>query len=211
MFVTILSAAAVALASYFLGCVNGAIIASRVFYHDDVRKHGSGNAGLTNYYRTYGPKTIWCVLLIDMLKALIAVLIGGSVFGLVLKAETLGKFFAALFCIVGHMFPVFYKFEGGKGILSSGMVLLMLDWRIAVVGWGLFLLMVLLTRYVSLGSVAAALSFPITTWVCYGAMPGVMICAVIMAALVLWAHRSNIKRLLQGRENKFRLHPETKS
>jgi len=198
-----------AAAAYLLGCSNGAIITSHLFYRDDVRKHGSGNAGLTNFYRTYGAKYALCVIAVDMLKAAAAVWLGGEVLGTVLGWTIFGKYFAALFCVIGHMFPAFYAFKGGKGILCSGTLLLCLDWRIAVVGWALFLLLWLTTRYVSLGSVIAALSFSVMTAVIYGKeyqASAIWILSVMIALLVLWAHRENIVRLLRGQESKFHFH-----
>ena len=127
---------AVAVLSYLLGCINGAIATSHIFYHDDVRRHGSGNAGLTNFYRNYGAKCAPMVIAFDMLKAVGAVLLGNYFLGYLLGWGAAGKYFGALFCVIGHMFPVFYGFKGGKGILCSGTLLLLLDWRIALVGWG---------------------------------------------------------------------------
>ena len=127
---------AVAVLSYLLGCINGAIATSHIFYHDDVRRHGSGNAGLTNFYRNYGARCAPMVIAFDMLKAVGAVLLGNYFLGYLLGWGAAGKYFGALFCVIGHMFPVFYGFKGGKGILCSGTLLLLLDWRIALVGWG---------------------------------------------------------------------------
>lgn len=196
----------IALVSYFLGCINGAVLTSKLFYHDDVRHYGSGNAGLTNFYRTYGAKYALCVIVLDMGKAAAAV--GFSM--LLLRfygadAELLlsGKYLAGLFCLIGHVFPVTEHFKGGKGILCCGTLLLCLDWRIALPAWGLFLVIVLLTRYVSLGSVCAAVSFPIMTHIVY-ASARLDTVSVLMAALVIWAHRENIVRLLHGTESKFR-------
>ena len=124
----------VAAGSYLAGCCNGAIITSFLFYHDDIRKHGSHNAGLTNFYRVYGGKFAVSVILIDMLKAFVAVKLGSIVFGEYLGLRLEGEYFSALFCVIGHIFPAFYSFKGGKGILCSGTLLLLLDWRIAAVG-----------------------------------------------------------------------------
>ena len=197
--------ALVAVLSYLLGCINGAIATSHIFYHDDVRRHGSGNAGLTNFYRNYGAKCAPMVIAFDMLKAVGAVLLGNYFLGYLLGWGAAGKYFGALFCVIGHMFPVFYGFKGGKGILCSGTLLLLLDWRIALVGWGAFVVLWLTTRYVSLGSVAAAISFPITTYFVFhdGYSTALSVC---ISLLVLWAHRSNIKRLLNGTESKFHFH-----
>lgn len=133
--------ALVAVLSYLLGCINGAIATSHIFYHDDVRRHGSGNAGLTNFYRNYGAKCAPMVIAFDMLKAVGAVLLGNYFLGYLLGWGAAGKYFGALFCVIGHMFPVFYGFKGGKGILCSGTLLLLLDWRIALVGWGAFVVL----------------------------------------------------------------------
>ena len=108
---------AVAVLSYLLGCINGAIATSHIFYHDDVRRHGSGNAGLTNFYRNYGAKCAPMVIAFDMLKAVGAVLLGNYFLGYLLGWGAAGKYFGALFCVIGHMFPVFYGFKGGKGVL----------------------------------------------------------------------------------------------
>lgn len=126
----------VAAGSYLAGCCNGAIITSFLFYKDDIRKYGSHNAGLTNFYRVYGGKFAVCVILVDMLKAFVAVKLGSVVFDAYLGLRLEGEYFSALFCVIGHIFPAFYSFKGGKGILCSGTLLLLLDWRIAAVGWG---------------------------------------------------------------------------
>lgn len=200
--------ALLALVGYVLGCANGAILTSKIFYHDDVRAHGSGNAGLTNFYRTYGGRLVLCVIAIDMLKAVAAVQLGGAILG-----GALGKYFMGFCCMLGHMFPAPYGFKGGKGILSSGTLLLCLDWRVALVSWGAFLVLVLLTRYVSLGSVAAALLLPVTTFLVYrreAGFPWIMLFGALIGGMVTWAHRENIKRLLNGTENKFTLHRSDK-
>ena len=175
----------VAAGSYLAGCCNGAIITSFLFYHDDIRKHGSHNAGLTNFYRVYGGKFAVCVILIDMLKAFVAVKLGSIVFGEYLGLRLEGEYFSALFCVIGHIFPAFYSFKGGKGILCSGTLLLLLDWRIAAVGWGLFLLLWLTTRYVSLGSVTGAFSFPVTTLLFFRGNWTVFALSLAIAALVI--------------------------
>ena len=197
--------ALVAVLSYLLGCINGAIATSHLFYHDDVRRHGSGNAGLTNFYRNYGAKCAPMVIAFDMLKAVGAVLLGNYFLGYLLGWGAAGKYFGALFCVIGHMFPVFYGFKGGKGILSGGTIVWMIDWRIGLVVWVGFLLLFLLTKYVSLGSVWAGASFPFATWYFYPD-PVIVLLAFLLGALILWKHRSNIVRLIHGNENKFSVH-----
>lgn len=198
----VLVAVVTALASYFLGCFNGAVIVSKYILRDDVRNHGSGNAGLTNFYRTFGGPLTAVVILTDVLKAVIAVFLGQWLFG---GLYVLGKYWAGLFCLLGHMFPCMFHFKGGKGILSGGTIAIMIDWRIALVVWGGFLLLTILTRYVSLGSLWAGASFPFISWYCYPNTV-IVILAFACGGLVVWQHRANIKRLLSGTENKFSLH-----
>ena len=196
----------IALVSYFLGCINGAVLTSKIFYHDDVRRHGSGNAGLTNFYRTYGAKYAPLVIALDMGKAVLAVGFAAAlmrVYGADAELLLLNKYLAGLFCLIGHMFPVTEHFKGGKGVLCCATLLLCLDWRIALPAWGAFFVLLLLTRYVSLGSVCAAASFPIMTHVVYANAYSDVI-SLLMALLVIYGHRTNILRLLHGTENKFR-------
>ena len=117
----------------------------------------------------------------------------------------LGKYWAALFCLLGHMFPCMFHFRGGKGILSGGTIAIMLDWRIALVVWGGFLILAVATRYVSLGSVWAGASFPFASLYVYRD-PVIFVLAVVIGGLVVWKHRGNIQRLLAGTESKFSLH-----
>ena len=209
-----------AVAAYLCGCFNGAIFTSRLFFHDDVRTHGSGNAGLTNFYRTYGARYALLVIACDMLKAVAAVSLAawlGARFDprmlpdLPLTAAEQAeyvlhfKYWAGFFCVVGHMFPCTAKFRGGKGILCSATLTLLLDWRIALVCWSLFAVLWLTTRYVSLGSVAAAVSLPFTTYFVFH-NTACTVLGTCISLLVLWAHRSNIKRLLSGTESKFHFH-----
>ena len=190
-------------ACYLLGCFNGAVIVSKYILRDDVRNHGSGNAGLTNFYRTFGGPLTAVVILTDVLKAVIAVLLGSWLLGFI--DPLFGKYWAGLFCLLGHMFPCMFHFKGGKGILSGGTIAIMIDWRIALVVWGGFLLLTILTRYVSLGSLWAGASFPFVTWYCYP-NPVIVVLGFACGGLVVWQHRANIKRLLSGTENKFSLH-----
>lgn len=210
----------VAIISYFCGCFNGAVIVSKYILRDDVRTHGSGNAGLTNFYRTFGGPLTLVVILTDVLKAVVAILIAvkiGSGYdprimpdfpldeATVAYFVVLFKYWAGLWCLLGHMFPCMFHFKGGKGILSGGAIAIMIDWRIALVVWGGFLILAVLTRYVSLGSCWAGASFPFATWFVYHNVVITVLGAVI-GCLILYMHRGNIKRLLTGTENKFSLH-----
>jgi len=193
-----------AIISYLLGCFNGAVIVSKYILRDDVRDHGSGNAGLTNFHRTFGGGLTFVVILCDVLKAVAAVLVGMAIFRAIGAERFLveAKYWAGLFCLLGHMFPAMFKFKGGKGILSGGTIAIMIDWRIALVVWGGFLILVALTRYVSLGSCWAGASFPFATaFVFHNWL--ITLLSAICGGLVLWQHRGNIKRLINGTESKL--------
>ena len=194
------------LLGYFLGCLNGSVMVSHFIIRDDVRQHGSGNAGLTNFYRTYGAKYALGVILFDMGKTVIACLLGGFLLKNAMQDWTLGVLIGGLGCELGHMFPVFFGFKGGKGILSGGTLVWLLDWRVALIAWGLFAALWLATKYVSLGSVSAAVSMPIATWFFCGHSALYTALAAVIAALVVWCHRENIRRLVRGEERKFRWH-----
>lgn len=199
-------AAVVVLVSYFLGCINGSVMVSHFIIKDDVRSHGSGNAGLTNFYRTYGAKYALLVIAIDMGKTALAALIGGLMFSHLFQDWTLGVLLAGLGCELGHMFPVFFGLKGGKGILSGGILVWFLDWRVGLIAWSLFIVLWLATRYVSMGSIFAASSMPISSLFFLDLKWYHIVLSFIVAGLVVFCHRENIKRLLTGTENKFKWH-----
>lgn len=205
---------AAAVIAYFCGCFNGAVIVSKYILRDDVRTHGSGNAGLTNFYRTFGGPLTFVVILTDVLKAVVALLIGRwllvghlPALAMLMNApeQAYSDYWCGLFCLLGHMFPCMFQFKGGKGILSGGTIAIMIDWRIAVVVWGGFLILTALTRYVSLGSLWAGASFPFISWYCYPQTP-IVVLAFCLGGLIVWKHRANIQRLLAGNENKLSFH-----
>ena len=201
-----LAAVGIAVLAYFLGCFNGAVVVSRYILRDDVRNHGSGNAGLTNFYRTFGGPLTLVVILSDAVKAVVAVLFAMWIAGSISpELIALSKYWAGLFCLLGHMFPVTFQFRGGKGILSGGTIALMMDWRVALVVWGGFLILAIATRYVSLGSCWAGLSFPFVTWFVYQDEL-IAVLAVIIGGLILFKHRGNMVRIAKGTESKFALH-----
>ena len=207
--VFVLPALLSAAAAYFCGCFNGAVIVSKYILRDDIRTHGSGNAGLTNFFRTFGGPLTFAVILCDVLKAVIAIWAGMLLFRQMAVDDafvmTLAKYWAGLWCLLGHMFPCMFHFKGGKGILSGGTIAIMIDWRIALVVWGGFLVLAVLTRYVSLGSLWAGASFPFATWFVHRD-PVILALSVVIGGLILYMHRGNIHRLLTGTENKFSVH-----
>ena len=191
--VAILVCAAIA---YLLGSVNVSILISKCFYHDDIRLHGSGNAGATNVMRTYGKKMAAMTFGGDFLKAAIASVAGRMVFGYY------GAMIAGLFCIVGHIFPCFYKFKGGKGIVTACAMVLLTNWRVFLVLLAIFILVVIITKFISLGSVVAMAAYPIVLDRIGPKGYSVLIAMVVMA-LCIYAHRSNIKRIMNHEESRF--------
>ncbi len=205
--VTLLLVCAVA---YLLGSVNTSILISH-FYGTDIRNHGSGNAGATNTLRTLGKKAAVMVVLGDAFKGVLAVVIGGFLVKLsanlgasVYQNMELYRCAAGFFAILGHNFPVYFKFRGGKGILTSAAVVAALEPVIFFCLIGLFLVLVIATKYVSLGSVCAALGLMILPAVILGSdhLPFIIF-GVCDGALAIFMHRGNIVRLLQGKESKL--------
>ena len=192
-----------ALVGYFLGNLNGAVCVSALM-HDDVRAHGSGNAGLTNFIRNYGTGRAMLVILIDAGKAVLACLAGGlllSKYGMYTEGTAIG----GVAVMLGHDFPALLGFRGGKGILSGLFIALMVDWRIGVLILGVFAVVYLLTWYVSLGSVLAAITFAAGFVVLHANNLTVMLCGVFMGLMTVFMHRGNIARLLKGQERKTSL------
>ena len=201
---TALRLIAIAVISYVLGGVNGAILISRFVYHKDVRKYGSGNAGLTNFYRTFGLGSAAGVILIDVLKSVLAVLLGGWIMRSTGAAEV-GRLFAGFCLILGHIFPAFYRFHGGKGALCGLIMSFLVDWRVGLCVIVTFLIVVVFTRYVSLGSMLGALACPISMLI-FGHTLFCCVLALLSAMLIVVQHAGNIVRLVNGNERKLELH-----
>ena len=192
--------AAIAVFSYLLGGLNGAIIASKYVFHRDVRDYGSGNAGLTNFYRTFGAPGLAIVIGTDVLKTVIAVVAGGLIMGTQGAAAT-GQVFAGFCVMLGHIYPVFYGFRGGKGVLCAETMLLIVSFPTGLVSLLIFVGIVWATRYVSLGSVCGALIAPIGVLAACGKLPALLslFCVILLVA----KHRSNIRRLIEHKESKL--------
>ncbi|MCQ2441566.1 MAG: glycerol-3-phosphate 1-O-acyltransferase PlsY [Oscillospiraceae bacterium] len=211
----LLLALAVAVISYFLGCINSALILSKYLLHDDVRNHGSGNAGLTNFYRTFGKKMVLWVIVGDLLKAILSCNVGGLLLQGVLTpylpspaaALAMGKLLGGIFCMLGHSFPCMFGFKGGKGVLCGAGVIMTMDWRITLICLGVFALLVACTRWVSLGSMVAAVLFPINCWIIYDSL-AVTLLAVVAGFLIVFRHKENAKRIAKGEENRFEIKKE---
>lgn len=193
----------VVVVSYFLGNINGAIITSKYLMHDDVRNHGSGNAGLTNYFRTYGGFHSLLVIVFDVVKCVVACLIARW---LLPEQALYAKITAGLVCIIGHSYPVLAGFKGGKGILCGAATAACTDWRVFIIVMSLFIIAVLLTRYVSLGSVLAASGYAVFIPVFHWGDWVAIVLAILAGGFVVFRHRGNIARLIKGTESKLTFH-----
>ena len=198
----------IVIASYLIGSVNGSLVVSKFFLKTDIREYGSGNAGTTNTLRVMGKKWAAVVTLFDLLKGALAVILGHYL-TVGLDAATLGKLTAGVFCIVGHIFPLYFKFKGGKGVMTALAIVAFVDWRVAAICLSLFVVVVLITRWVSLGSILAVTGVPICMYLFNrenerDILILTVLSAVITVILVIM-HRENIKRILAGTERRFSL------
>lgn len=187
---------AAAICAYLLGSVSGGLIASFTRHKEDLRRHGSGNAGMTNALRTYGVRSAALVLAIDALKTVLAVLLARLLLG-----EPWGTVVGGACAVLGHDFPVYYRFRGGKGVLSSAVVVALLDWRVFLISLAVFALAVLLSGRVSVGSLSVAVAAPVCCLLLQlGTVQELFVAA--LGALLIFTHRSNLRRLLRGQEPK---------
>lgn len=197
--VTVFSVLALLVVPYFLGSINFGIIISKLFHGEDIREYGSSNAGMTNMLRTYGKRDAAITLIGDALKAVVAVILGRILFGIS------GGYVAGLTCILGHAFPCYYKFKGGKGVVVTAATIAVIDWRIFLVLLGIFILVVAFSKYISLGSVCGMLVFPLLVQVWDRGLSINVLLSCLISALVIFLHRGNIKRIYNGTESKLSL------
>lgn len=213
--------------AYLLGSISSSIIFTKLFSHQDIRQMGSGNAGTTNVLRSVGTKAAVCTFLFDFGKGVLAVFIGKLIFQYFAAAYPLagispwefvqyGAYLAGICCVLGHDFPVFFGFKGGKGVLTSWSIILLIDWRSFLFVIIVFILVVLISRYVSAGSVSAGVAFPLCTFlfnyvvdfrIYHVGSPAYCIISVAVAlflgGLLIWKHRGNMQRLRAGTEKKL--------
>lgn len=199
----------VAVIAYLLGSISFSVIISKKMAGFDVRKKGSGNAGTTNVLRSVGKKAAVITLILDILKGVLAVLVAYIAGNIVKEGvdKALLIQIAGLLVIVGHTFPIFFGFKGGKGIATALGVLLITNWNIGLICLVFALVLMALTKMVSLGSISAAILFPVlilfmphTAYLVDG---NYIIYSILIAVLVVFNHRANVKRLLNGTENKL--------
>lgn len=213
LFFPLLLAAA---AGYLLGSISFAILLTRAFTKEDVREHGSGNAGATNVMRVAGPAASGLTFLMDFIKCAISVAIGYLILRYMAGAEPelarVGMYAAGYFCMIGHMHPLYFGFRGGKGVVTAAAMMVLLDWRVFLIVFAVFLILFLWKRIISLGSIACAVVYPFVTFgITYGvdflvgeaplfsAILATLV-ALLMGVTVIWKHRANIGRLIRGEE-----------
>ena len=183
--------------AYLLGSFSTSITVSKLFYHQDIRQMGSGNAGATNTLRNFGAHKAVLVMLGDGLKAVLAMWMARWLVG----PEAM--LYAGGVAVLGHIFPVYYGFQGGKGVMSAAAMILAFDWRMFLIMLAVFASTVLLTRIVSLASILAAVSFLPSMLLFHRDNLWYVLFSGGLAAVVIWKHRSNIRRLKQGTESKL--------
>lgn len=186
---------------YLLGSINTAVVISRIFYRDDIRNHGSGNAGTTNMLRTYGKGAALGTLLGDVIKTALAVSVASF-----LMSVHLGGWIAGISCMIGHVFPIYYRFKGGKGVLCAATAIAFLSPFVFLIAIAVFVAIVAMSKYVSLGSIVAAFFLPLlvntqNVLLERGGINGLI--SVLMALFIIWCHRENIKRIQNRTESKL--------
>lgn len=201
--------AIIAVCAYLLGSLSFAIIVSKVTLGKDIRNYGSGNAGTTNTFRTFGPLLGTIVMLCDIGKGALAVYLGKTVmFG---YTERLAAVLAALFVAIGHVYPVIFRFRGGKGVAAIGGALLMLDYRMFCMMLPVFLAVLLASGYMSAASLSVVITCPLSAFIISHFMDGnskmyttmYVITASVFGLFILFTHRSNLMRLIKGEERKL--------
>ena len=191
---------------YLIGSVNTSINVGKLLFRVDVREHGSGNAGATNALRTLGKGAAIAVVIGDFLKGILACLIGRWVFGELNPGDGvfIGEYMAGFFAVVGHNWPIYFGFKGGKGVMTSFAVAMMFSPLSALICLAVFIIIVAITRFVSLGSMVSAAIFPVLAIV-FNEPLYMVLTGVALVALIIWRHKANIERLVSGNETKLSL------
>ncbi len=194
-----------AVGPFLITGINPAIVLSRLVYKQDIRECGSGNPGFTNFKRTFGGKWAWWVLLLDLLKGAVSVAVFAGLLSVLNVASfPFGTAYTGMFALLGHAYPVWHGLKGGKGFLVYMSVIWLIDWRAGLVALGIMMLLLFTTKYMSLSTVTAMLSCPITLILVRADMHVICFCAVSVLYIAA-RHKENFKRLVAGTENKFSL------
>lgn len=195
-----------AVVSYLLGGLNGAIMLSKLVYKQDIREFGSNNPGFTNFKRTYGNGFVtWLVLIIDILKTALPVFLTALIMWINFDKWQLGAQFSGMFCMIGHCFPVWYKFKGGKAFIAGFATIWFVDWRMTLIAMAVFFILLFTLKYMSVASCSAAAVCPIALAFLGPACIWVELMAIFCALLVIVRHYPNFKKLANGTESKFSL------
>lgn len=198
--------------SYLFGSLNSAIVVCKILKGQDIREYGSKNAGLTNVLRVYGKGPAAVTLILDLVKGIVAVMICWLVAyfcDVELFADPLFvKYLAAVFVMLGHVFPLYYGFKGGKGVLLTCTTLMAIDPLTCALALSVFIILVAITRYVSVGSIFGAIAYPVFTWITqsmrdYENFVINGMCALLICIIIIFKHRANIVRLFNGTESKL--------
>lgn len=199
-----IACAAFAVCAYLLGGVNFAIILSKLIYHQDIRTQGSGNPGFTNFKRVYGLNAASVfVMLSDIIKAVIPVCTAMIVFGNAWGIGQFGAAFTGLFAMLGHCFPVWYGFKGGKAFMTGFGTIWFVDWRMTLIAMAIFITLLFTTKYMSLSSCVSAMTCPTVLFILGAESKWVLLISLTSALLVVARHKTNIKKLIAGTESKF--------
>lgn len=200
---TYIAAVIAGVIAYLLGSINSSILVGRLFGVKDIRQHGSGNAGATNTLRTIGAKAAALVFVGDVLKGVISILLAHLVAFLLHTDGEIAILTAALSAVLGHNYPLYFGLKGGKGIATSAAVILMIDPLIGICVFVFAILVMLITRYVSVGSMAAAVAFPVAVAVWHHDNVPYLVFAIALGLLAVLRHKENLKRLMHGTESKL--------
>lgn len=215
----------VAMISYLIGCINSSIVVTRLFKSsDDIRNIGSGNAGFTNVLRTMGAKMAVITFFGDFMKGVASVAMSSWITSWFFSKNdfpeifTFTAYISALMCVVGHIYPCFFGFRGGKGILTTWSATLLVDWRVFCVLITVFIIVLIISKIISLSSIVAAISYPISTFLfsyfsyCESKNASIWTClfptliSTLISTIIVIRHKSNICRLLNGTEKKLSIH-----
>ncbi len=191
-----------AICAYLVSGWNPSITFSKAVYKKDIRTMGSGNPGFTNFKRCFGNKLAWVVLILDVSKAAIVCIIFAHLFERELGMYQLGAVYTGIFAVLGHVYPVWYGFKGGKGFLVSLSTVWVIDWRVGLIVTFIMVVLLLTTKYMSLSTVAALLCAPVILLL-FGASVSVVVYDALIALFVFYRHSENFKRLFKGEEPKF--------
>lgn len=193
---------AAAICAYLVSGINPAIEFSKRIYHKDIRTCGSGNPGFTNFKRTFGNKWAWWVLVLDLAKSAAVVAVFAYLFERNIGSYQLGAAYTGLFALLGHAFPIWYKFKGGKGFLVYTSVIWFIDWRAGLIALCVMLVLLAVSKYMSLSTVAGLLTCPVTLAFLKYPLPVILLCAASVL-FIAYRHKENFKRLAAGTENRF--------